>query len=330
MTFVAILLAVLYALGLWWFSTGAILWLDRRTTSYRLTLVAATVVALGVSAALWITRSADTPAGAFTAFTAALLLWGWHELSFLTGAITGPSRTACPPGVVGWRRFRLATATLIHHELALAATAVAVAVVTLGQANPIAGWTFLVLFVARLSSKLNLFLGVPNFSAEFFPQHLRHLTSYLRKGPVSPLFPLSLLGLTAIATAAARLALPPAASAFQTTGFALVFALTALALLEHGFMALPVADTALWRWALPAAERARLRVATSPDPIKTSNGSAPSERPQETTRGTTKPSSRPSSTASARRAATASSPIWSARPAASPTPPATTAAGCRT
>ncbi len=270
MTLAAILLAVVYALGLWWFSTGAILWLDRRATAtYRLTLAVATLVAAGACVALWITRSDDTPAGAFTAFTAALLLWGWHELSFLTGAITGPSRSPCPPGAVGWQRFRLATATLIHHELAIAITAVVVAAVTLGQANPIGGWTFLVLFVARLSAKLNLFLGVPNFSAEFFPKHLRHLTSYLRKGPVSPLFPLSLLGLVALATVAAGFALQPQASAFQTTGYALVFALTALALLEHGFMALPVADTALWRWALPAAERARLAVKPSPDAINT-------------------------------------------------------------
>ena len=145
------------------------------------------------------------------------------------------------------------------------------AAVTLGQANPTGGWTFLVLFGARLSSKLNLFLGVPNFSAEFFPKHLRHLTSYLRKGPVSPLFPVSVLALCAAAAGAATLALAPEASTFQTTGYALIFALTALALLEHLFMVLPLADTALWRWALPAAERAALRVTPSPDPIKTPN-----------------------------------------------------------
>jgi hypothetical protein len=32
-----------------------------------------------------------------------------------------------------------------------------------------------------------------------------------------------------------------------------MFALTALALIEHLFMVLPLPDTALWRWAMPAA-----------------------------------------------------------------------------
>ena len=103
----------------------------------------------------------------------------------------------------------------MHHEVALAVTAVAVAALTLGQPNPIGGWTFLMLFAARLSSKLNLFLGAPNFSAEFFPAHLRYLTTYLRKGPVSALYPVSIAGLALAAYAAARPALdasPPAPS----------------------------------------------------------------------------------------------------------------------
>ena len=185
-----------------------------------------------------------------------MALWGWHELSFLTGLVTGPSHAPCPPGARGWRRFRAAAATLMHHEVALALTAAGVAALTLREPNPVGGWTVLVLFAARLSSKLNLFLGAPSFSAELFPQHLRHLASYLRRGPVSALFPVSLLalGMAAVVTGAA--ALDPAASAFAATGCALVATLCALAALEHAFMALPLADTALWRWALPAADRA--------------------------------------------------------------------------
>lgn len=261
--------ALAFALGLWWFSTGAILWLNRRPrASYRWSLLAASAVAALAAAALALTRDQATPAGAVVAFTAAVAIWGWHELSFLTGFLTGSSTAACPAGAHGWRRFRLAAATLMHHEAALALTALAVATLTLGRPNPIGGWTFLVLFAARLSSKLNLFLGAPHFSAELFPAHLRYLTTYLRKGPLSAFYPLSLAGLALAAFAAARPALDAAAPPFAATGYALVFALALLAVLEHAFMALPLRDAALWRWALAPAERSapavRLRADDSP------------------------------------------------------------------
>ena len=264
--------AFAFALGLWWFSTGAILWLNRRPrASFRWSLAGASVVAALAMAALLATRNQATPLGAFIAFTAAVAVWGWHELSFLTGFLTGSSTAACPPGAHGWRRFRLAAATLMHHEAALAVTVVVVGALTLGRANPIGGWTFVLLFVARLSSKLNLFLGAPNFSVEFFPAHLRYLTTYLRKGPVSALYPVSIAGLALAAYAAARPALDAGAGPFAVTGYALVFALATLALLEHAFMALPLHDAVLWRWAMPAAERSPRRVRLRADAVEPLN-----------------------------------------------------------
>ena len=271
MSAVLIASALAFALGLWWVSTGAILWLNRRPrASYRWSLAGASVVAALAVVALVMTRDAATPTSAFVAFTAAIAVWGWHELSFLTGFVTGSSTAACPAGARGWRRFRLAAATLMHHEVALALTAVAIAALTLGRANPIGGWTFLMLFGARLSSKLNLFLGAPNFSAEFFPAHLRYLTTYLRKGPVSALYPISIAALALAACAAARPALDASAVPFAATGYALVFALAALAVLEHAFMALPLPDAALWRWAMPAAERSAIRLRINADAVETS------------------------------------------------------------
>jgi putative photosynthetic complex assembly protein 2 len=157
----------------------------------------------------------------------------------------------------------------MHHEVALALTAVGVAALTLGAPNPVGGWTVLVLFAARLSSKFNLFLGAPSFSAALFPPHLRHMASYLRRGRVTALFPVSLLALGTAAAAAAAMALDPAAGAFLATAGALVATLCALAALEHVFMALPLADTALWRWALPPSDRPpavrfRLPLSTKP------------------------------------------------------------------
>ena len=251
-----IALALVFALALWWASTGAVLWLSRRPRAWRGGVMAgATVVAALAAAALAATRTRTTPLAACIAFTAVLALWGWQELAFLTGLVTGPSSAACPPGARGWPRFRAAAATLIHHEIALALTTLAVAALTLGSPNPIAGWTALVLFAARLSSKLNLFLGAPNFSVELFPAELRHLASYLKRGPVSALYPVSLGALGLAAAAAATTALDPSASPFAATGYALVFALLSLAALEHAFMAAPLPDAALWRWALPVSER---------------------------------------------------------------------------
>jgi putative photosynthetic complex assembly protein 2 len=248
--------AVLYTVFLWWFSTGAILWLDRLPRStYRWSLLGASLATMAAIYGLISSLHVTTPAGAICAFSCALGLWGWHELSFLTGFIAGPRREPCPPGATGRRRFVLATATVIHHELALVATAVALTLAALGQPNQIGCWTFDILLAARLSAKLNLFLGVPNFSDAFFPDHLRYLTSYLRKGPISPLFPLSIVGGAAVLVATGRALMAPEAGAFEATGYSLIAALTALALIEHGFMVVPLPDTALWRWAMPASAK---------------------------------------------------------------------------
>jgi putative photosynthetic complex assembly protein 2 len=248
--------AVLYTVFLWWFSTGAILWLDRRPkTTFRWSLMAGSI--LGVAAVFGLVSSMRdaSPAGAITAFTCALGIWGWHELSFLTGFISGPRKSSCPPGVSKWRRFVLATSTLIYHEVALAVTAVLILAITWGQPNQVGLWTFTILLVGRLSTKLNLFLGVPNFAAEFFPDHLRHLTSYMRKRPASVLFPISIAAGSALAGVEAALAFRPDATPFQLVGLSLVFVLTALALLEHAFMVLPIQDAALWRWAMPTSNK---------------------------------------------------------------------------
>jgi putative photosynthetic complex assembly protein 2 len=250
--------AIFYTVFVWWFSTGVILWLDRRLARARpIVMAGATAVAAGSAVGLFATLDVATPAGALCAFTAAIGLWAWHEVSFLAGYVTGPRIAPCPLGAGPWTRFRLAASTLIFHELALFATAAAVVAVSWDHANPIGAGTFLVLLASRLSAKLNLFLGVPNFSEEFFPDRLRYMTSYLRRSPASGLFPLSIAGGVALALAEAWGALHPGATLFQVVGFSLVFALTALALVEHAFMVIPLPDAALWRWALPQPAPAR-------------------------------------------------------------------------
>ena len=55
-------------------------------------------------------------AAAYGAFLSALAIWGWAEITFLTGAITGPNGRACPPGVPEGERFWLAWGTNANHE----------------------------------------------------------------------------------------------------------------------------------------------------------------------------------------------------------------------
>ncbi len=248
---------ILGAVVIWWMSTGAILVLGERSERVRaLAMAGATILAAGALALAWVLRDAATPAGAYAGALAALVLWAWHEMSFLFGYVTGPNRSPCPAGAEGWPRFRAAAATLIHHELAIAATALALGVISLGAANAVAFQVFLMFFALRLSAKLNLFVGAPHFTDEFLPARLSHLRSYFSPRPAGAFLALT-AGAAAIGAGALLYAASVTASAFDAVAFALLGALAALGALEHLFLALPLRDAALWRWLLPARDPRR-------------------------------------------------------------------------
>ncbi len=262
----AIATAVLFAIGLWWFGTGAILWLDRQPRStYGWSLACGVAVAIAALAALIDSRDHASVLSALTAFAGALALWGGHELAFLTGLVTGPRRTSCPPDVRGFQRFVLAAQTLIYHELALALTAVLLVILDWGRVNAVGAWAFLILLVGRLSAKLNLFWGIPHFTAALFPEHLRYIATYVRTSPPSPFLAISVAAGASFAGAEACRALIPGASPFTATAAALLFSLSALATLEHLFMLIPSADAALWRWAAPVTGRSAVTVPAASD-----------------------------------------------------------------
>ncbi len=249
-------LAALSALFVWWFSTGAILlavrWADRRGGATHLWAVfsALPLLALGVTAT---TTSLDDPSvrGAYIGFLGALAIWGWIELAFLAGQITGPVRTPCPPGLTGWARFQMGWGTVAHHELVLTLGLVFLAFTSTEAANKVALFTYLILYFARILAKLNLFFGVPRINTEFVPARLDHLKSYFRRGPVTLAFPVAITALTAtVAVCSERLWNAPHDGA--TVTFALLTALALLALLEHWLMVVPLPDAKLWRWMLPA------------------------------------------------------------------------------
>ncbi len=243
------LLPPLFALFIWWFGTGVVMLLDglpRNTFRWSLTL--STLIAVG--SLLCIARSAHNTgvAGAYAAFTCAVLVWGWHELAFLTGWLTGPRKRECSAPQHGPTRFNEAVQTILWHELALIAMGAGIAALTWGGNNQVATWTFWLLWVMRLSAKLNLFLGVRNRGAEFLPPHLLYLDSYFRRRKINALLPMSLL-LGGIAVLLLALAAVDASGALRV-GLLLVASLLGLALVEHVLMITPLSAVALWRWAM--------------------------------------------------------------------------------
>ena len=160
---------------------------------------------------------------------------------------------SCPASAPEWERFLRAWGTIAYHEILLVAALAAIWLHTGEAANPVGYWTFALLFAARISAKLNLFLGVPRIHTDLLPGALAHLPSHFRTARLNWLFPISITGLTfAVACWIERL--NDATDPGRITAFALLAAITALALVEHWLMVLPLPDEKLWRWMLPAPD----------------------------------------------------------------------------
>lgn len=251
----------LFAVGLWWAATGAILWLLSLQRGWQPWILGGATLLL-VAACFGLRASAwdDGIAGAYCGFTSAIAIWAWIEVTFLTGALTGPRREACPPDARGWPRFRAAVAAILWHEIAILSGAAAVFAITAGAPNRVGAWTFLLLAVMRLSAKLNIFLGVRNLGEALLPEHLRYLQSYFARRPANTLFPLSIAVLGSTCAWLSVLAFD-AADAPSAVGYTLLATLVALGLLEHAFMVAPIPPEAMWRWTIARRERSTARLA---------------------------------------------------------------------
>lgn len=238
----------LATVGLWWFSTGLILLLDsqdRRT--YAATMAGATGL---LALALWLiaaTAGEITAGSAYVAFACGLVVWGWQLLGFYTGFVTGPNKTPCAPGASARSRFVQAVGASVYHELFALLGGVALFVLTYGQPNRVALWTYVILWVMHASAKLNMFLGVPNLGAEMLPDHLAFLTSFMARKRMNALFPVSIAAGTAVSTLLFVWACREGSSGFEIAGFAVLGSLMALAVVEHWFLVVPVDGNALWR-----------------------------------------------------------------------------------
>ena len=247
-------LAALFAVFIWWFSTGIVLVLNgMHRRAYKFSLFTSSALAVAALVALNHTANQTTTAATYCAFTCALLIWGWHELSFLTGWITGPRTTALPPALAQGhegRRFIESVRAILWHELGILAVGVLIIAMTWGAPNQVGPWTFIVLWSMRTSAKLNLFLGVRNLSEEFLPPHLAYMSSFFRRRAMNLLFPFVVSAASAVLAWIVMRALQPAADATTVLGLTLVGTMLALAILEHWMLVLPVPTTALWRWAM--------------------------------------------------------------------------------
>jgi putative photosynthetic complex assembly protein 2 len=243
-------LPAFFALFVWWFSTGLVIFLDnlpRRTFAFSM---AGAVLVAGFSLA-GLAASARLPnlAGAYEAFFFALMAWGFQEISFYTGFITGPRKHACVAGCHGAKHFGHALQATLWHEMLIVASFGVVAWLTWGAPNQVGLWTFAVLWWMHESARLNVFFGVKNLSEEFLPAHLAYLKSFFRSAPMNLFFPLSIT----VSMVAATLLFTWAAgaqSAFTRAGDVLVGTMMALAIAEHWFLVVPLPAAKLWHWGL--------------------------------------------------------------------------------
>lgn len=264
------LFPALFALVVWWSSTGLILHLDglpRRT--FAVTLSAASVLLVASMWGVHASAGAASVFGAYLAFGCGLAVWGWQQLAFYTGYLAGPRRRACAEGCRGWPHFLHALEATLYHELAVIVSAISIWLLTADQPNQIALWTFLLLWGMHLSAQLNLFLGVRNLNEEFFPEHLRYLGSFLRVRPMNVFFPFSVVGSSLLSWLLVRNAIAVEATPFEAVGATLLATLAILAVIEHLFLVLPLPAARLWSWGLrsrEATESADIELRTS-DPV---------------------------------------------------------------
>jgi len=188
-----------------------------------------------------------TIAGAYCSFTCAIIIWGWQELAFLFGYITGSRRSDCPADIGGMRRAWYAFQTINYHELTLLVLGLILFLINLESVNQTGFLTYVILWGMRQSTKVNIYLGVLNFNEAFLPQHLKYLITYFRRRAMNLLMPISILAsllfLIPIWTRAAS-----ESSLYEMTSSVLLGTLLALGLLEHLFLVLPFPNEWLWKW----------------------------------------------------------------------------------
>lgn len=242
---------ILIAVLIWWASTGILILLVGRGQRTRQVVAGGLTVVMMLSTWLIINLKNETsiPA-AYAGFAVGITLWAWQESLFLFGFVTGPRRDVSPPGLVGWRRFTVSAQTVMHHELLIAAHAVLIVGLSVSAGNQMAAATFVLLWGMRLSTKMLIFMGAPNASDTFLPEHLKYLSTYFNRTRVTPYYPIFIALTGGVTAALFYFGFSSPQGTFEATCYLLLGTLSFLAVFEHLALILPMQDERLWTWAL--------------------------------------------------------------------------------
>ena len=138
-----LLVPALFAIFVWWSSTGALLYLDGRSSNTFAATMTVATLALGLSVfGIAQLSHTTTQSAAYWSFVCGLACWGWQEMTLYLGYITGPRRTPLTPGTTGWPRFVMASQAILYHEVAIALLGVALLWLTWDAPNQIGTWTY--------------------------------------------------------------------------------------------------------------------------------------------------------------------------------------------
>lgn len=246
----------LYTIFIWWFSTGAILYLNTMPRhTYKWSMTGATIIFVVSLYGISVTSTDTSITGAYLAFTFGLLAWGWKQISYYMDYITGPRKTPSPEGTSRVKHFFHGVETALYHELAIIATVGLMVVLTWEQPNKIGLWTYIVLWWMHLSAKLNMFFGVRNMNEEFLPEHFAYLKSFFTKKSMNFFFPISVTISTVVTAWLIQKAVAPEATQFEMIGYTFLAVIMALAVLEHWFLVLPLPAAKLWHWGLASRDK---------------------------------------------------------------------------
>ena len=238
--------------AIWFVATGLIAWADNRErATFSTSLLVGSVAGIAGLLVILVSSLSTQVWAVYLSFVGALMVWGWHELSFLTGASAGPRRGPSDPSLSGIARFRQAAATVMHHEVALAVTALLLISLSWNAPNQIGATVFVLMFGMRLISKINLFVGVPNSTSEMLPEQLAYLKTYFGPSRMTLLLAASIAAIAGVTVWFASLALAAPVGSAEMVGASLLTTLALLGVLEHLFLALPFRDGMLWGWAFP-------------------------------------------------------------------------------
>jgi putative photosynthetic complex assembly protein 2 len=242
-------LPLLFTVFVWWAGTGVVFFLNQlHPGTHGWSMLGASAMLGGALLALLLAVEESGAGAPYHGFLCAILIWAWAEMGFLTGQVAGSVSTPLPQGTQGWARLQAAVRVILHHEVALLVLTAIIVAISWGQPNQTALWIWGVLYTARLSTKINLFLGARNFGDAMLPGHLAHLPSYFRRARMNPFFPISLAFWLALTWWVFARAFAPATGGIEQASLVMVGTLAALSVVEHLFLVLPIRSEALWTW----------------------------------------------------------------------------------